>query len=213
MRSASEPGSREEDTIPVRCRDTRSEGGGYGARLSDTLNMNSIDPVDNTGSDMSAMQSMQRLKKECGPARGESGATSVAGTSSRKEGTQQEQGRRRSARCAEADIGRALLPNNRASDIQAMRMMHVKWNKRFESTVGGSKRPFRRAPIQRRAATPAGPRVTAGRGPSSSKNDFESRSSRGVLWSSTTRHRSAWGARSRRRCGPDRIAAACRPTV
>ena len=31
MRSADEPGSREEDTIPVQCRDTGSEGGGYGA--------------------------------------------------------------------------------------------------------------------------------------------------------------------------------------
>ena len=100
MRSAGEPGSREEDTIPVQCRDTRSEGGGYGARLSDTTNMNSIGSVDNAGRYMPAMQMLQRLKKECGPARGESGATSVAGTSSRKEGTQQEQGRRRSTCCA-----------------------------------------------------------------------------------------------------------------
>ena len=102
MRSAIEPESREEDTIPVRCRDTGSEGGGYGARLSDNPNMNSIAPVDNAMSDMSAMQSMQIAKSECGPARGESGATSVAGTGSRKEGTQQSQGRRRSARCARA---------------------------------------------------------------------------------------------------------------
>ena len=77
MRSAGEPGSREEDTIPVRCRDTRPEGGGYGQRLSDGLNMNSIGSVDNTMSDMSAMQMLHMAKKECGPARGESGATSV----------------------------------------------------------------------------------------------------------------------------------------
>jgi hypothetical protein len=138
MRSAGEPGSREEDTIEVRCRDTWFEGGGYEARLSNDINMNSIEPVDNMTGDMSAMQSMQRLKKECGPARGESGATSDAGTNSRKEGTQQEQGRRRSARCAEADIGCTLLPNNRASDMEAMRMMHAIWNKRFESMGGGS---------------------------------------------------------------------------
>src|SRR5690606_34942245 len=56
MRSAVEPGSREEDTIPVRCRDTGSEGGGYGARLSDNGNMNSIGSVDNTMTNMSAMQ-------------------------------------------------------------------------------------------------------------------------------------------------------------
>ncbi len=143
MRSAGEPGSREEDTIPVRCRDTRSEGGGYGARLSDSTNMNSIGPVDNTGRHMSAMQLSQRLKKECGPARGGSGATSVAGTSSRKEGTQQEQGRRRSACCAGGDIGRELPLNNRAGDMEAMREVHVIWNKRFESMTNGLPPPLR----------------------------------------------------------------------
>ena len=74
MRSANEPESREEDTIPVQCRDMMSEGGGYGTRLSDNGNMNSIGSVDNTESDMSAMQFRTGLKK-CGPARGESGAT------------------------------------------------------------------------------------------------------------------------------------------
>ena len=77
MRSAGEPGSREEDTIPVRCRDTWSEGGGFGARLSDKPNMNSTGPVGNAMSDMSAMQSMQKGRRECGPARGESGATKL----------------------------------------------------------------------------------------------------------------------------------------
>jgi hypothetical protein len=72
MRSASEPGSREEDTIRVRCRDTGSEGGGYGARLSDSANMNSIELVDNTMSDMSAMQLMHGPVKKMWPrSRGE----------------------------------------------------------------------------------------------------------------------------------------------
>ncbi len=70
MRSAGEPGSREEDTIPVRCRDTGSEGGGFGARLSDALNMNSIDLVDNAMSDISAMQTRAGLKKNVAPLEG-----------------------------------------------------------------------------------------------------------------------------------------------
>ena len=48
MRSASGSGSREEDTTKIRCRDAGSEGGGFGARLSDVLNMNSTESVGNT---------------------------------------------------------------------------------------------------------------------------------------------------------------------
>jgi hypothetical protein len=55
MRSTGEPLPREEDTAQVRCRDTGSEGGGFGARLSDVLYMNSTELVGNTGPDMSAM--------------------------------------------------------------------------------------------------------------------------------------------------------------
>lgn len=70
MRSAGEPGPREEDTIPVRCRDTESEGGGFGARLSDNANMNSIGSVDNAMSDMSAMQLLQGPKTNVTPLEG-----------------------------------------------------------------------------------------------------------------------------------------------
>lgn len=55
MRSTVEPLPREEDTAQVRCRDTGSEGGGYGARLSDMPYMNSTELVGNMLVDMSAM--------------------------------------------------------------------------------------------------------------------------------------------------------------
>lgn len=55
MRSTVEPLPREEDTAQVRCRDTGSEGGGFGARLSDVLYMNSTELVGNTESYMPAM--------------------------------------------------------------------------------------------------------------------------------------------------------------
>ena len=96
LRSASEPGSREEDTIKARCRDTGSEGGGYGARLSDMALMYSIGSVDNQNSGMSAMRWMQapasgqkKVARLEGRARPQ-----IAGTNSRKEGTQQARGRR-----------------------------------------------------------------------------------------------------------------------
>lgn len=55
MRSTVEPLPREEDTAQVRCRDTGSEGGGFGARLSDVFYMNSTELVGNMEADMSAM--------------------------------------------------------------------------------------------------------------------------------------------------------------
>ena len=105
MRSAGEPGSREEDTIPVQCRDTCSEGGGYGTRLSDVSVMNSTGLVGNTATGMSAMRRMQMAPNALWPrSRGER-SHKVAGTSPHKEGTQGAQGREESARCADGDIG------------------------------------------------------------------------------------------------------------
>ena len=59
MRSTVEPLPREEDTAQVRCRDTGSEGGEFGARLSDVFYMNSTELVGNMKADMSAMQKLQ----------------------------------------------------------------------------------------------------------------------------------------------------------
>jgi hypothetical protein len=126
MRSASEPGSREEDTIRVRCRDTGSEGGGYGARLSDSANMNSIELVDNTMSDMSAMQLMHGpVKKNVAPLEGRAEPQSC-GNRFRKEGTQRGKGGGGEAPAVYgAHIEGVAVPNNAAGGIQAMRMMHA----------------------------------------------------------------------------------------
>ncbi|MNL86029.1 hypothetical protein D3C87_2145620 [compost metagenome] len=43
------------------------------------------------------------------------------------------------------DIVRGAMPNNRASDMEAMRDMHAIWNVRFESTSIGRLRLFQMA--------------------------------------------------------------------
>lgn len=70
MRSAVEPWSREEDTTAVRCRDTGSEGGGFGARLSDRLNMYPTEPVDNMDAGMPAMRFLQGGERKMAPLEG-----------------------------------------------------------------------------------------------------------------------------------------------
>ena len=74
-----------------------SEGGGYGARLSNNCNMYSIGSVDNTPVGMSAMHRTQQGGKKIWPrSRGER-SHKVTGGKSRQEGTQGAQGRRREA--------------------------------------------------------------------------------------------------------------------
>ena len=88
MRSAGEPGSREEETIPVRCRDTGSEGGGYEARLSDRLTMAGQEGASKREGDNAAMHSRGGRKRMWPRSRGER-SHKVAETNFRKEGTQQ----------------------------------------------------------------------------------------------------------------------------
>jgi hypothetical protein len=133
MRSAGEPGSREEDTIPVRCRDTRSEGGGFGARLSDTLNMNSIHPVDNAMSDMSAMHSCTGLKKNVAPLEGRAEPHQLQERVPARRERSRSKGGGEAPAVLGGDIVRGSMPNNRAGDIQAMHATHAIWNGRFES--------------------------------------------------------------------------------
>lgn len=133
MRSAGEPGSREEDTIPVRCRDTRSEGGGFGARLSDTYNMNSIDPVDNAMSDMSAMHSCTGLKKNVAPLEGRAEPHQLQERVPARRERSRSKGGGEAPAVLGGDIVRGSMPNNRASDMEAMRAVHALWNRSVKS--------------------------------------------------------------------------------
>ena len=74
--------------ISVRCRDTGSEGGGYGARLSDNAYMNSTGLIDNAMSDMSAMQKRRGPETSVAPLEGRVEPQGCE-IGSRKEGTQQ----------------------------------------------------------------------------------------------------------------------------
>ena len=95
-----------------------------GARLSNECYMNSTELIDNTMGDMPAMQIRAGWKRMWPRSRGER-SHKVAGTNSRKEGTQGAQGRRRRTAVMTGHIGRALLPNNRAGDMLAMHQMHA----------------------------------------------------------------------------------------
>jgi hypothetical protein len=123
-------------------RDTGSEGGGFGARLSDALNMNSTYSVGNTAADMSAMQSLHMMKKECGPARGESGATKLQEQVPARRERRRRKGGGEAPAVLTGDIGRELMPNNRACGMLAMRRMHAIWNSSAKSTATGSGRSF-----------------------------------------------------------------------
>ena len=126
MRSAVEPGSREEDTIRssvLRYGVRREEE--IGARLSNECYMNSTELIDNTMGDMPAMQIRAGWKKNVAPLEGRAEPQSCRNQGSRKEGTQGAQGRRRRTAVMTGHIGRALLPNNRAGDMLAMHQMHA----------------------------------------------------------------------------------------
>ena len=145
MRSAGEPGSREEDTIPVRCRDTGSEGGGFGARLSDGFNMNSIWRVDNTMSDMSAMQMRTSLKMNVAPLEGRAEPHQLREQVPQGGNAAGRKGGGEAPAVLTGHIGRELLPNNRAADMEAMRSLHAIWNSSVKSMVDGSTPRFCRS--------------------------------------------------------------------
>lgn len=111
MRSADEPGSREEDTIPVQCRDMMSEGGGYGTRLSDRCYMYSISSVDNTDNEHVSHAKLQGLEKNAAPLEGRAEPHGCGINSARRErsGVTREE---ENTRCVRGHIDVGCLANN-----------------------------------------------------------------------------------------------------
>ena len=99
-----------------------------GARLSNECYMNSTELIDNTMGDMPAMQIRAGWKKNVAPLEGRAEPQSCRNRSSRKEGTQRAQGRRRRTAVMSGHISGERLPNNWARDMLAMRQMHAAGN-------------------------------------------------------------------------------------
>lgn len=139
MRSAGEPGSREEDTIRssvLRYGVRREEE--IGARLSNTRYMNSTELIDNTVSNMPAMQIRVNWKKNVAPLEGRAEPQSCRNRSSRKEGTQRAQGRRRRTAVMSGHISGERLPNNWAGDMLDMHLAHATEKRRALHSNGAS---------------------------------------------------------------------------
>ena len=207
MRSAGEPGSREEDTIRssvLRYGVRREEE--IGARLSNTRYMNSTELIDNTVGNMPAMQIRVIWKKNVAPLEGRAEPQSCRNKSPRKEGTQRAQGRRRRAAVVRGHISGERLPNNWAGGMLGMRLAHAILEQisqiKEERTAAEARRPSDGGTIRRMPRLPrTGIRASSCRHPVGCRKGARCREGHSRdSWAGASGCPSNWPRGSRRMC-------------